>query len=255
MNKQRQKQIAIIAGALVLAYLAYRYYTSRQSTSASTGAVAPDATTASDYAALAGQEQSDMAAVQGQAATLSAQEQSDVAGLQGSIAGLTSTVGGLSDQSSAIGTLTGQLGTLTGDIAGITASESTLGTEVVALAAGQQAYNRAQAAQTIQTHKGGPFYNYYVRLTGHPPPASVNVNNAVYQMWKQGVKISGVNASSKPHPSAPKQTQVAHPNGNHSQQSAVKPKTTQPTRPAATAPPKVTPAKPKTKPKPSGVRR
>lgn len=88
MNK-RQKQIAIIAAAGLTLLLIYRWYQNRTSTAATgatAGTAAPD-TSASDYAALAGQQQSDAAALQGQNTQLASQEQSDVAALNAALLG------------------------------------------------------------------------------------------------------------------------------------------------------------------------
>lgn len=43
---------------------------------------------------------------------------------------------------------------------------------------------------TIETHKGGPFYKFYVAATGHAPPAVVHTNNPLYQLWKSGAKTA-----------------------------------------------------------------
>jgi len=211
MSKQ-QKQIALIAGGLVLMYVLYRWYASRQTASTSTAAAAPD-TSSSDYAALAGQEQADVAALQGQNSQLLSQEQSDVSGLEGTISGLTATVGGWTDQINAI--ITGQ---------------QTLGQDVAALAAGQKKMDRSM---TVHTKKGTAFYKYYVRVTGKAPPATVSTSNFIYEGFKSGVSAAGL--KSIVHPSS-KNTHVAHPNGNHQQQAHIKP------TPAKTTP------KPSTKP-------
>ena len=241
MNK-RQKQIAAVAAGAVLLYLVYRWWQGSQggASGATQGAVAPD-TAASDYASLAGQEQADAAALQGQNTQLYSQEQSDIAGLQGQISGFGGQISGFADQ---LDQLTGGQNTLQGQIA--------------ALATGAQPVDRAQAA-SVQTHKGGPFYNYYVHTTGHAPPATVRSTNFVYQAWKSGVRVTAAAA----HPSS-RNTQVAHPNGQHKQQAHVPPAQQHkpPPKPAQQprAPTPVTrsaPTKPpaKTKPKKSGVRK
>ena len=233
---KRQKQIALIAGALILAYIAYKWYANQSAASTSagaTGTTAPD-TSSSDYAALAGQEQGDVAALQGQNSTLSAQEQSDVAGLGGDISGLTATVGSYSNS-----------------IDAITNSQAGLGSQIAAVAAGVTQINRADCA-TVATHKGGPLYKYYKAVTGKAPPANLSASNFIYQAWKSGVKASAITPA-KPHPSS-KNTQVAHPNGNHAQQTHTAPATQHKT---ATKPAKKAPVKPpaKTKPKASGTRK
>jgi cell division septation protein DedD len=119
---------------------------------------------------------------------------------------------------------------------------------------------------SVSTHQGGAFYNYYVKVTGHAPPASVQTSNFIYQAWKSGVKATALQGGSAPHPSS-KNTQIAHPNSNHAPRTQVahpntpkaapaKPKA--PAKPAAKAPPKPAPKPappPKTKPKASGPRK
>jgi len=269
---KQQKQIAMIAGGLILAYLLYRWYSNNQASSSTTGAVAPD-TSSGDYASLAGQEQSDVAALQGQNSQLLSQEQSDVTGLQSGLAGLTSQeASDVSGINTALGGVTTQLAGFTDQFqqiaaneAALTGAQSDIGGQITSLAAGVQQLNRAQTA-TAQTHKGGPFYNYYVKVTGKKPPARVLTSNFVYQAWKGGVKASALQA--KPtHPSS-KNTHVAHPNPTHAQKPAVKPQPPKPppkpaAKPAAPKPPapkpaaKVAPKPPPkpSKPKASGVRR
>jgi len=243
MTDKQKKTYAMIAGGLILAYLLYRWYSNNQTSSGATGAVAPD-TASGDYAALAGQEQADVAALQGQNSQLYSQEQSDIAGLTGNVGTLTSTVGGLGDQFDKL-TSTEQ------DLAG---AQSTMGGQISALSAGVAQLNRHE---TVATHRGGPFFNYYKRVTGKAPPRTVQASNFVYQAWKSGVKATALN----PHPSSQNQ-HVAHPNGNHQQQQHVKPQAPKPPpkpaakpapKPAARVAPKP-PPKP-TKPKASGVRR
>ena len=257
----KQKRYAVIGAAgLVLLYLLYHYYAgNKASNQASTGTTPAPDTSGSDYAALAGQEQGDVAALQGALNTLTGQEQSDVTGLN-------STLGGLgSQEQSDVSGLTGLIGTLTGQLQNLGDQQAALGNQVASIAIGTQAVSPA----TVATHAGGGFYNYYVKMTGHPPPATVQTSNFVYQAWKGGVKATALQASPSPHPSS-KNTQIQHPNGNHAPQTGVshpnKPAaTTAPTRPAAPAPkppPKPTkpvpppkPPPPKTKAKPSGPRK
>jgi len=257
---KQQKQIAMIAGGLILAYLLYRWYSNNQAGSTSTGAVAPD-TASGDYASLAGQEQSDMAALQGQNSQLYSQEQSDIAGLQSGIAGLTtqeqSDISGLTSQ---LAGYTDQFQQIAANEQALTGAQSTIGSQITSLAAGVQQLDRAQTA-TAQTHKGGPFYNYYVKVTGKKPPARILTSNFVYQAWKGGVKASALQARPT-HPSS-KNTHVAHPNPGHQPKPAVKPQTPKPPpkpghkpaapKPAARVAPKPPPRP--TKPKTSGVRR
>lgn len=64
----------------------------------------------------------------------------------------------------------------------------TLGAALVASSTGQ--------GSKIHTHKNGPFYNYYKRVTGHAPPSVVDTTNVVYEMWKSGVKVAAAKATS-----------------------------------------------------------
>jgi hypothetical protein len=251
----KQKRYALIGGAgLLLLFLLYRYYSSRSgqsSSTAATGATAAPDTSGSDYATLAGQEQGDVAGLQ-------SQEQSDAAAAQTGLSALTGQEGidfsGVSDQISG----------LTGQIQNLTDLQSSLSSRVAGIAIGTTPVSQAH----ISTHKGGPFYNYYVRVTGKAPPASVATSNFIYEAWKSGVKATAL-APKKPakHPSS-NNTHVAHPNGNHEQKAG----TTHPNHPAAsTAParkptppaptkpaPKQTakkPPPPKTKPKASAPRK
>lgn len=250
MSKQ-QKQIAIVAAGALVLLLVYRWYQGQSASSTTTtGTAAPD-TSGSDFASLAGQEQSDVAGLQDQNSQLLGQEQSDVANLQGAISGLTA------QEQSDVSGLTGQVGSLSSAIEGT----PDMSAEVAALAAGVQQLNRAQTA-TVQTHRGGAFYNYYVKVTGHAPPARVQMSSLVYQAWKQGIKATALQAHPA-HPSAPRNTHVAHPNPHHTPQpthhpAPANPKPRAPVRNPAKPPARATrPAapKPKTKPKTSGRRR
>ena len=213
----KQKRYALYGGAgLILLFLLYRWYSGNQaSNTASTaaGTAAPD-TSSSDYAALAGQEQGDVAGLQGGLNTLTGQEQSDITGLQSTLAGLGS------QESSDITGLTGTVGGLTGQLQNLSDLQSSLGDQIASLASGEAALNRAQAAQNVTTQKGGAFYNYYVKVTGHPPPATVQTSNFLYQAWKGGVKATALQAGSGAHPSS-KNTHIQHPNGNHTAKTGV----------------------------------
>jgi hypothetical protein len=262
---KQQKQIALIAGGLVLLYLVYRWYSNNQTSSTTTGAAAPD-TTSGDYASLAGQEQSDMAALQGQNSQLLGTEQSDVTGLQSGLAGLTSQEqADVSGLTATFGGYTDQLQQILANEQAITGAQSTIGGQISALATGVDKVNRAQTA-AVQTNRGGPFYNYYVKVTGKRPPASVLTSNFVYQAWKSGVNATALQGS-KTHASS-RNNQVAHPNPTHQQKAAVKPQPPKPppkpaAKPGTPKPPAPKPAarvaprplpKP-SKPKASGVRR
>jgi hypothetical protein len=257
MNDKQKRYALIAGGGLVLLYLLYQWYQSKSSAnqqSSGAGVTAPD-TTGSDYAALAGQEQGDVAGLQsgitglgGTVTGLGAQEQSDVTGLQSGLTGLGGTVTGLGAQEQAdVSGLTGTIGDLTGQIQNLADLQTSMGQEIAGIGVGQVAVSPSAVASTIQTHQGGPFYNYYVKVTGHPPPAAVQTSNFLYQAWKGGVSATALQAKPTAHPSAPKQTQVAHPNGNHAAQTQVAhPNTTR----ATTAPAPKPAAKPAPKPAP-----
>jgi hypothetical protein len=146
----------------------------------------------------------------------------------------------------------------------MTGAQSTIGSQISALAAGVTQLNR-QATQTIKTNRGGPFYDYYRKVTGKAPPRTVAASNFIYQAWKAGVKATALQAPNG-HPSS-KNKQIQHPNPSHTQRPAVKPAAPKPApkpaakpaaprpapRPAARVAPKP-PPKP-AKAKPSGVRR
>jgi hypothetical protein len=252
---EKQKKYMLIGGAgLILLYLLWRYYQGNQAsnTASTTGTAAP--TTASDYASLAGQEQADVAGLQSGIAGLQSQEQSDVGGLQTGIAGLTG------QETSDVSGLTSTVAGLTGQLQNMADLQSSMQDQIAGIAIGTQPVSPA----AISTHKGGPFYNYYVKVTGRPPPASVQTSNFLYQAWKTGVKATALQAKPSPHPSS-RNTHIAHPNGNHQQKAgtqhpnasssrtapAPKPKPP-PAKPPA---PKPKPPKPKTKAKASGPRK
>jgi hypothetical protein len=238
LSKDQQK-IALIGGGAVVLYLVYRWWSNNQSpASTAAGQTAPN-TSGADYASLAGQEQSDVAGLQNQeqsdVSALQAQEGSDVSGLTAGLQGVTDTLTG-------VGT---QLGGVASTLAGVSTTQQQQGQQIASIASGQQAIDRTIHA-TIQTHAGGPFYSYYKTVTGKAPPATIAASNFVYQAWKNGVKATALNPKLT-HPSAPKQTQIQHPNANHTpQQVAGKNKKPLPV-------PKPTP-KP-SPPKPSGVRK
>ena len=244
----KQKRYAVIgAGGLVLLYLLYRWYASRQASStASTasGTPAPD-TSASDYAALAGQEQGDVASLQQQLAGLAAQIPTG---------GGTSTA----DPGSSTVAPAGP------DLTGITGTLSDIQGQIAALSMGAKPASPSAVATAISTHKGGAFYNYYVKVTGGPPPASVNASNWIYRAWQQGVKPARIATKPTPHPSS-KNTNIGNPNNSHQPQTEVAHPNTParpvapPPKPAAKAPPKPPPKPPppppKTKPKASGKKK
>jgi len=113
---KKQKQIALIAGSLVLLYLAYRHFAGASTSTA--GVAAPD-TSGSDFAALAGQEQGDVAQLQQDLAQLDSQEQadigaatgqeqSDIAGIEGQIGEILSAIAGIGSSSGSGGSVPGQ---------------------------------------------------------------------------------------------------------------------------------------------------
>lgn len=249
------QKIALAVGAVVLIYLIYRWQTSSSTsstTSDTTGTTAPDyigttdGTTSTDdsgdYASLAGQEQSDVAGLQGDISTLTGQESSDVSGVS---AQEQSDVAALSAQEQQdYGTLNSALQTLA-STPPPAPDLSSINSQIAALASGVNKLNRAEAA-TVTTHVGGPFYNYYKQVTGKAPPAKVQASNFVYQAWKSGVKAAALKpAQPAAHPSAPKQTKVAHPNPTHQQQSNKTAKLPKPKPAPKPAPKKSTPARKK----------
>jgi hypothetical protein len=248
LSKQDQQRILIVAGAAVALYLLYRYLQSRSAaTTAATTGTSPN-TGASDFASLAGQEQGDVANLQGQNAQLLAQEQSDVAQEQSDIAGLTGMIGagGAQEQADVSG-LTGQIAGFADAIGGLIDNQTTLSREVAAMSLGLTKLNRQNTA-TVKTHQGGKFFGYYKRVTGHAPPARVRVNSRIYEAWKLGIKASALREH-PPHPSAPRNHHVAHPNPAHH------PKTTHNTHPnapkkPAPKPPSRPPSKPPPRPPP-----
>lgn len=242
VDKKQQKQIAIVAGAALALYLLYRWYASRSAGGTSTGSSTPATdTAASDYAALAGQQQSDAAALQGQNSQLQSmltgqgtQEQSDVAALT---AGLT----GLGTQQAAFAGTIDQLGSvvqgLQGDYAGLTAPST------AAAATGTVASARTPTFGGVAGKIVGPGGGY------RKIPGTTNT-----YIGKNGKVVSGSAIGIKPHKapahhSAPKQHHVAHPNPTHEPK-----KHYTPSKPNAMPQPHPKPH-PKHKPKKSGAHR
>lgn len=195
----KQKKIALIAGAAIAAWLLYSYIRGRQTTATTSTTTdasgTPVDTSASDYAALAGQEQGDVAGLQSQNTQLFGQEQSDVAALQ-------------SQEGLDVSTLTAGLSSLTGTVQSLVATVTGQGSSIAELATGTKAGDRTKK-------KAGP-------------PA---------------VKVK-LQKPSSAHPSAPKNTTIAHPNANHTAQTGTH--KTLPTGGASVSP--------KNKPKTSGRR-
>ena len=216
MSKQ-QRTILIVAAGAVAVYVLYRWYSSRSGGGGQAGAPA-GGTAGADYAQLAGQEQADTAA-------LANQEASDISNLGSEIAGINSGLAAAQGQEAAdVAALTGEIAqAVTGPAgpAGPAGAQGAPGTNAVAAT-----HTGEHKATTITTHTGGPFYNYYVKVTGHPPPLHLtlmpgdmvfNTVNWVYENWKAGtpirkmrsewkkqqqlfVSLAGANSKAPPHP-------------------------------------------------------
>lgn len=233
MNKQ-QKQIAIVAAGAIVLYLVYRWYRGQSTAATGAGAASPD-TASTDFAALSGQEQGDVAALQSQNSSLLSQEQGDISTLQQALAGLSSDFSGQNAQiqsqeqsdvaalqgslsglgaqeGSDVSGLTGALGSVTSTLEGLGNQYGNLQGQVAALGTGTTRPNRAP---TVTAHKGGAFYKYYVKVTGKRPPTSVQVSNFVYQAWKSGVSVTALQKKPPAHHAGTKNTSVAHPNPGH----------------------------------------
>lgn len=245
MNKmdKKQKQMAIIGGGLVVLFLLYRWYSSRSaSTAAGAGVASPD-TSASDFASLAGQEQSDAAALQGQNTQLQNQEQSDVAALTAQEAGDVTALTG--QESGDVSNLQTQIWDLVAQ-AGATATSPEI-PSVADVATGTVQTGRAPASPKSGGH--------YVLVNG----AWTLIHAVGRGKWAPGPPPGGPAPTrvtkQKPstHPSA-KNTHVAHPNPAHKPRTQYKPPAPKPAarRPAPVGRRKRTPAPAprKTKPPP-----
>jgi hypothetical protein len=203
---KKQKQIAYIAAAAIGAWLLYSYIRGRQVSNQSTSSGSsgtPVDTSASDFASLAGQEQGDVAALQNQNSQLFGQEQSDVAALR-------------AQEGQDVSTITGTLAGITASVDGFTSSLTGVTSDIAALATGEQQINRRMNS-TVKVKKGGSFADYYKRVTGKTAPTTISPTSFIYEAYKAGVKAAALKPPAA-HPSAPKNTSVAHPNGNHTQQ-------------------------------------
>jgi hypothetical protein len=164
--KKNQKQIVIVVGGLVALYLLYRYYQANNANAAA-GAAAPN-TSASDYAGLAGQEQSDVAGLQSQNAQLGTQEQSDVQALntalgteasqeQSDIAGVTSQeqsdVGGLAGVLQGLETQVASIPDYTKALNADAARIKKLQSQVHKLAIGEKKGTRGHVSRTHKSSK------------------------------------------------------------------------------------------------------
>lgn len=124
---KNQKTAVYAGGALVLLYLVYRWYQNSAAAGAAQGSTTQssiDPTAASNYASLAGQEQSDVASLQQQNSQLLAQEQSDVQTLSGQYSGLVSTEQG------DIANVTGNENSLAATVSSLTTTLDSLASEV-----------------------------------------------------------------------------------------------------------------------------
>lgn len=156
--------ILYIVGGIVAAYVLYRY----QQGKSTGGTGTSDGTTGAGYSQLAGQEQSDTAALQNA-------EQSD-------IAKLTADLQALAGQNQAdIGALSSQE---TGDLGAVTANEAALLDRINGLATG------THKPSDVTVHAGGPFSKFYTAVTGRKPPKTVSPNDFLYQAWRSGVHAS-----------------------------------------------------------------
>jgi hypothetical protein len=160
MDPKRKRVLLIGAGVAAL-YLLYRWYSNNQANaaaaSAGSTAATTDPTAASDYASIAGQEQSDVAALQSQNQQLMTQEQSDVQALQQSqTSGTTqeqTDVTALGNNQTTLGNAITGITTVVQNLAtgvqstlsGVTATQTSQGSEIAALAAGQAKANRLAA--------------------------------------------------------------------------------------------------------------
>lgn len=114
-----------------------------------------------------------------------------------------------------------------------TGSDTNAGSSVTTPANPPTVAASSHTSNQIDTHPGGPFYNWYIQVFGKPPAATVKTNSTAYQLWKNGVKATVAKATIGSGKTAGTVKAVT--------------KTVQPTKPKA-------PSKPKTKPKPVKVK-
>jgi hypothetical protein len=82
--------------------------------------------------------------------------------------------GGSTDNTNPIQTFTGEIGDLTTLLTVLDKFEHNV----------QKQFPRPPtAAKQIPTHKGGPFYNWYLKTFGKPPPKVITTDNPAYQTW------------------------------------------------------------------------
>jgi uncharacterized protein with PIN domain len=224
---KRQKQIAIIGGAAVALILVYKWWQNRHASNAANAGAATTSTdpNSSDYAALAGQEQGDTAALQQQYQQLMSQEQSDVAALQAQ------QQSAAADASRQIGDFMnfppGSLAQLRGQL------ETTPAPSVPSVATGTTPVNRTAAK---------PFKPI--------PPKYAPIGSVWRGPSSPGAGWRGIGAGwwapPLPHPSAPKQTHIGHPNSDHTSKTQV----SHPNQPKSGPKPPPPPPKPYTPPTP-----
>lgn len=151
----KHKTAVYAAGGGLALYLAYKWYensnaNNAQAASTQTGASTPD-TSSSDYAALAGQEQSDVAALQAQNQQLASSEQSDVQNLSGSLTQLTgqefsdtqALTAAQQQNATTLNGLQSLLASLGNTVTGLTSTVSNI--SVPAVASGHTAVSRISA--------------------------------------------------------------------------------------------------------------
>lgn len=169
-------------GAAVGLYMLYRFYTNRNSTApASTGATDTsgliDPTTGLPFA------QEGIASGSAASDTSGAMAPSGLDALAQSLMDLQ----GINEELQAFG-FPG-IAPATGSSAG-SASGSSGASQVTSTTGGGGGGATTQGH--ITTHKGGPFYKWYVKVTGHAPPATVSTSNPLYALWKAGAKANQV---------------------------------------------------------------
>lgn len=95
---------------------------------------------------------------------------------------------GLTDQTSPGQAFLGEVQDVTGAFGalGINLGVTTPATN----ATGSTPATAGSGGGSITTHQGGPFYNFYVAVTGHAPPTTVSTSNLIYAAWKAGKTVA-----------------------------------------------------------------
>ena len=189
-------------GALVL-LLIYRWYHNQNQTAGSTTATGVDPSS-SDYASIAGQEQSDVANLQQQNAQLLNQEQSDVASLDATIQqNQASEQGDVSQLTAGLQAVTGALSSAVQQaqnvaqqvVANDAAQQAALGQQVAALSAGVAKLNRnfpwqtpgffqKTLTQVINTYHSPEATARFLFAKGYrPTKGAVNFSASAGQTW------------------------------------------------------------------------